>query len=44
MVAAGMVVDLGEADVMVAIPGDAAPAMATALLADEVTIALSPDP
>jgi hypothetical protein len=44
LVAAGMVVDLGESDVMVAIPGDAAPAMATALVADAVTIALTPDP
>lgn len=43
-VAAGVVIDRGESDLMVAIPVDAAPAMATALLANAVTIALTPDP
>ena len=40
-VAAGVVIDRGESGVMVAIPVDAAPAMATALLADTVTLALT---
>jgi hypothetical protein len=42
-VAAGLVVDVGEADLMVAIPVDAAPAMAIAVLADTATLALTPD-
>lgn len=42
LIAAGVVVDAGESDVMVAIPGDAAPAMSTAILAGTVTIALTP--
>ena len=41
-VAGGVVVDRSESDVMVAIPVDAAPAMATAILATNVTIALTP--
>ena len=41
-VAAGLVVDVGESDVMVAIPVDAAPALAAAVLADTVTLALTP--
>lgn len=40
----GLVIDSGDSDLMVAIPADAAPAMAAALLTDSVTIALSPDP
>lgn len=43
-VAAGVVVDEGESELMVAIPADAAPAMAAALLADAVALALSPGP
>lgn len=43
-VATGVVVDHAESELMVAIPVDAAPAMATALLADSVTIALTPGP
>ena len=43
-VAAGLVIDRGEADVMVAIPVDAGPAMAAAILANNVTIALTPNP
>lgn len=43
-VAAGLVVDVGESDLMVAIPADAASAMATAVLADTATLALSPGP
>ncbi|HEY7627158.1 MAG TPA: hypothetical protein VH761_08815 [Ilumatobacteraceae bacterium] len=38
----GMIVGLGEADLMVAISEQAAPALAAALLADSVTVALSP--
>ncbi len=41
---AGVVVGGGDSGSMVAIPVDAAPAMATALLADTVTIALAPTP
>jgi hypothetical protein len=44
LVAAGMVVDRGESAVMVAIPIEAAPAMATALLANTVAIALTAGP
>ena len=43
-VAAGLVVDRGEAEVMVAIPIAAAPAMATALLANTIAIALTSGP
>jgi hypothetical protein len=43
-VAAGMVIDHDDSKLMVAIPIDAAPTMATALLADSVTIALTPGP
>jgi hypothetical protein len=43
-VAAGVVVDDGDSESMVAIPVEAAPVMATALLADTVTIALTPGP
>lgn len=43
-VSAGVVVDRADADVMVAIPVDAAPIMSTALLTDSVTIALTPGP
>ncbi len=42
--AAGVVVDRGESELMVAVPIEAAPAMATALLANTVTIALTPGP
>jgi SAF domain len=38
----GLVVDRGESELMVAVPADAAPAMAGALLADAVTVALTP--
>jgi hypothetical protein len=41
---AGLVVDVGESESMIAIPTTAAPAMAAALLADAVTLALSPGP
>ncbi len=44
LVAAGLVVDSGESDLVVAIPETAAPMMATALLADAVTIGLTPGP
>jgi hypothetical protein len=44
LVAAGLVVDDGDSELMVAIPSDAAPAMATALLADAVTLGLTPGP
>jgi hypothetical protein len=44
LVAAGLVVDDGDSALMVAIPSDAAPAMATALLADAVTLGLTPGP
>jgi hypothetical protein len=43
-VAAGVVVDDGDSVSMVAIPVEAAPVMATALLADTVTIALTATP
>ncbi len=43
-VAAGLVVDGGESELMVAVPEAAAPVLATALLADAVTIGLSPGP
>jgi hypothetical protein len=43
-VAGGLVVDHGESDVMVAIPVEAAAAMAAGLLAGTVTIALAPGP
>jgi hypothetical protein len=41
-VAVGVVVEVSDSESMVAIPVEAAPAMATALLADTVTIALTP--
>jgi len=41
-VGAGLVVGLGESDLMVAIAADAAPAMATAVLGGTVTLALAP--
>ena len=44
LVATGLVVDHGESELMVAIPAEAAPAMATALLADAVTLGLTPGP
>jgi hypothetical protein len=44
LVAAGVVVDHGESDLMVAIPADAAPVMASALLAGAVTLGLTPGP
>jgi hypothetical protein len=44
LVAAGVVIGRGDADLMVAIPVDVGPAMATAILANNVTIALTPDP
>ncbi len=43
-VAAGAIVGDSESELLVAVPADAAPAMAAALLADAVTLALSPDP
>ena len=43
-VATGMVVDASDSQVMVAVPVDAAPALATALQADTVTLALTPTP
>ena len=43
-VAAGQVVGDGEAELMVAIPAAAAPTLAAALLADAVTLALTPGP
>ena len=42
LIGSGLVVDRGESELMVAIPADAAPAMAAALLADAVTLALTP--
>lgn len=44
LVADGLVVDDRDAELMIAIPAAAAPTMAAALLADTVTLALSPDP
>ena len=44
LVAAGVVVDESDSDLMVAIPAAAAPTMSAALLADSVTLALSPGP
>jgi hypothetical protein len=43
-VAAGVVVNSGESELLVAIPIESAPAMATALLANTVTLALTPGP
>jgi hypothetical protein len=43
-VASGVVVDRGDSEMTVAIPVDAAPAMAAALLDNTVTIALTADP
>jgi hypothetical protein len=42
LVAAGLVVDRGESELMVAIPEAAAPMMATGILADAITIGLTP--
>ena len=44
LVAAGLVIDVGESELMVAIPAAAAPAMSTALLADAVTLGLTSTP
>jgi hypothetical protein len=44
LIAAGSVVAIGDADVMVAVPATAAPAMAGALLANAVTLALTSTP
>ena len=41
LISDGVVVDVGDSDVMVAIAADAAPAMATALQAGAVTLALT---
>jgi hypothetical protein len=42
LISDGVVVDVSDSDAMVAIAADAAPAMASALQADAVTIALTP--
>ena len=42
LVAAGLVVDVGESELMVAIPSASAPALSAALLADAVTLGLTP--
>ena len=42
LVAAGLVVDVGESELMVAIPAASAPALSAALLADAVTLGLTP--
>ena len=42
LISDGVIVDVGDSDAMVAITADAAPAMASALQADAVTIALTP--
>ena len=42
LIAAGLVVDIGESELMVAIPAASAPALSAALLADAVTLALTP--
>jgi hypothetical protein len=44
LIGAGLVVDVGEAESMIAIPSRAAPTMAAALLAGTVTLALTPGP
>ena len=44
LVAAGLVVDRGESELMVAVPEAAAPMMTTGILADAVTIGLTPGP
>ncbi len=44
LVAAGVVVDESDSELMIAIPATAAPAMSAALLADSVTLALTPTP
>jgi hypothetical protein len=44
LVTAGVVIDAGDAGVMVAIHAEAAPAMVAALLADTVTLGLTPGP
>jgi hypothetical protein len=43
-VATGLVTETGDSDLMVAVPAAAGPAMAAGLLADAVTLALTPDP
>lgn len=40
-VGAGLVIDVGDAELMVAIPADSAPAMSAALLANAVTLGLT---
>ena len=44
LVAAGLVIDVGDSELMVAIPAAAAPAMSTALLANSVTLGLTSSP
>ena len=44
LVAPGFVVDVGESEVMVAIPADSAPTLSAALLADSVTLGLTSNP
>jgi hypothetical protein len=44
LVSAGVVVDTGDSELMVAIPAEAASAMAAALLADTVTLGITPGP
>jgi hypothetical protein len=44
LVVAALVVDVGESDLMVAVPEADAPVLATALLADAVVVGLSPGP
>ncbi len=44
LVATGLVVDEGESELMVAVPATAASTLAAALLADAVTLALTPGP
>lgn len=43
-IGAGVVIDTGDSELMVAIPAEAAPAMSAALLADTVTLALTSGP
>jgi hypothetical protein len=43
-VSAGLVVDEGDSELMVAVPASAAPTLAAALLVDAVTLALTPGP
>lgn len=44
LVTAGVVIDARDAELMVAVPADSAPAMAAALLADTVTLGLTRGP